>query len=215
MWGIQGKIDVSIQATIVDPSSSSSNSFAPRRLDPRGKENAPPTSSAWEGKRKTKKEGSSEEEGTSWTMPFEIKTGRAVGVMEHRAQTMLYTLLMEDRYCESYSRSPRLNVAFSFGGLSTAANLTRLSFPPLARSCSHADSVGSPLLLSIRHHPPDPCRQTRTPLSHHRTKHPRRLPRSKACPRSLASPFALCSRPCSPDQAKLKVPHVDEHAGDP
>ena len=33
-------------------------------------------------------------------MPFEIKTGRAVGVMEHRAQTMLYTLLMEERYRE-------------------------------------------------------------------------------------------------------------------
>ncbi|KAK8854820.1 hypothetical protein IAR55_003559 [Kwoniella newhampshirensis] len=31
--------------------------------------------------------------------PLEIKTGRSVGVMAHRAQTMLYTLLMEDRYC--------------------------------------------------------------------------------------------------------------------
>jgi len=33
-----------------------------------------------------------------WTLPFEIKTGRAVGVLEHRAQTMLYTLLMAERY---------------------------------------------------------------------------------------------------------------------
>lgn len=32
--------------------------------------------------------------------PLEIKTGRAIGVMAHRAQTMLYTLLMEDRYGE-------------------------------------------------------------------------------------------------------------------
>lgn len=31
-------------------------------------------------------------------MPLEIKTGRSVGVMEHRAQTMLYTFLMEERY---------------------------------------------------------------------------------------------------------------------
>ena len=31
-------------------------------------------------------------------MPFEIKTGRAVAGMEHRAQTMLYTLLMGERY---------------------------------------------------------------------------------------------------------------------
>ncbi|TKA52359.1 hypothetical protein B0A53_04828 [Rhodotorula sp. CCFEE 5036] len=30
--------------------------------------------------------------------PFEIKTGRANAGMEHRAQTMLYTLLLEDRY---------------------------------------------------------------------------------------------------------------------
>ncbi|GAA5914570.1 hypothetical protein JCM5296_006275 [Sporobolomyces johnsonii] len=34
------------------------------------------------------------------TSPFEIKTGRAVAGMEHRAQTMLYTLLMSDRYDE-------------------------------------------------------------------------------------------------------------------
>lgn len=31
-------------------------------------------------------------------MPFEIKTGRSVAGMEHRAQTMLYTLLMGERY---------------------------------------------------------------------------------------------------------------------
>ncbi|PCH37109.1 hypothetical protein WOLCODRAFT_83460, partial [Wolfiporia cocos MD-104 SS10] len=33
-----------------------------------------------------------------WTMPLEIKTGRATSGMEHRAQTMLYTLLMAERY---------------------------------------------------------------------------------------------------------------------
>ncbi|KAG6382086.1 Dna2-domain-containing protein [Boletus reticuloceps] len=32
------------------------------------------------------------------TMPFEIKTGRSIAGMEHRAQTMLYTLLVEERY---------------------------------------------------------------------------------------------------------------------
>ena len=31
-------------------------------------------------------------------MPFEIKTGMSKAGMEHRAQTMLYTLLMEERY---------------------------------------------------------------------------------------------------------------------
>jgi DNA replication ATP-dependent helicase/nuclease Dna2 len=34
----------------------------------------------------------------SWTMPFEIKTGRTVGVLEHRAQIILYTILMAERY---------------------------------------------------------------------------------------------------------------------
>ncbi len=32
--------------------------------------------------------------------PFEIKTGRAVAGLEHRAQTILYSLLMQDRYKE-------------------------------------------------------------------------------------------------------------------
>ncbi|KAI5999994.1 Dna2-domain-containing protein [Pisolithus albus] len=35
---------------------------------------------------------------SSYTMPFEIKTGRSIAGMEHRAQTMLYTLLAEERY---------------------------------------------------------------------------------------------------------------------
>ncbi|KAG7095095.1 hypothetical protein E1B28_005882 [Marasmius oreades] len=30
--------------------------------------------------------------------PLEIKTGRSLGIMEHRAQTMLYTLLAQERY---------------------------------------------------------------------------------------------------------------------
>ncbi|WRT68360.1 uncharacterized protein IL334_005336 [Kwoniella shivajii] len=37
-------------------------------------------------------------ESEEYVAPLEIKTGRSVGVMAHRAQTMLYTLLMEDRY---------------------------------------------------------------------------------------------------------------------
>ncbi|KAI9271312.1 DNA replication factor Dna2-domain-containing protein [Sporodiniella umbellata] len=32
------------------------------------------------------------------TVPFELKTGKASGFLEHRAQTVLYTLLMSDRY---------------------------------------------------------------------------------------------------------------------
>ena len=95
MWGIQGKIDVSIQATILDPASSAPS------FGGRGKENVPigGRPPAWNGNGKAKNDPDGQS--ASWTMPFEIKTGRAVGVMEHRAQTMLYTLLMEDRYCES------------------------------------------------------------------------------------------------------------------
>ncbi|KZV80237.1 Dna2-domain-containing protein [Exidia glandulosa HHB12029] len=33
-----------------------------------------------------------------WTQPFEIKTGRSIGGLEHRAQTMLYALMMAERY---------------------------------------------------------------------------------------------------------------------
>ena len=33
--------------------------------------------------------------------PLELKTGRSTQVMEHRAQTLLYTLLMEERYATS------------------------------------------------------------------------------------------------------------------
>jgi DNA replication ATP-dependent helicase Dna2 len=76
MWGLQGKIDVSVQATLVDNGPKSWASSTSKSKTERG-----------EGKK-----------GESWTMPFEIKTGRSQGIMEHRAQTMLYTLLMEDRY---------------------------------------------------------------------------------------------------------------------
>ncbi|KAG8903622.1 Tripartite DNA replication factor [Tulasnella sp. 403] len=62
-YGLKGKLDVSIQATV-------------REEDKKSK-----TSSQ-----------------VSCPMPFEIKTGRTNGGVEHRAQTMLYTLLMADRY---------------------------------------------------------------------------------------------------------------------
>lgn len=37
------------------------------------------------------------------TVPLELKTGRNSSVVAHRAQTMLYTLLMSDRYGKSSS----------------------------------------------------------------------------------------------------------------
>jgi len=38
------------------------------------------------------------EETRTLTVPFELKTGKKSNVIDHRAQTMLYTLLMTDRY---------------------------------------------------------------------------------------------------------------------
>ena len=45
-------------------------------------------------------QGASSDQGETHVAPLEIKTGKSVGVMAHRAQTMLYTLLMEDRYSQ-------------------------------------------------------------------------------------------------------------------
>ncbi|KAF9458560.1 DNA replication factor Dna2-domain-containing protein [Collybia nuda] len=42
--------------------------------------------------------GSSQRNLTGGPVPFEIKTGRTVAAMEHRAQTMLYTILTAERY---------------------------------------------------------------------------------------------------------------------
>lgn len=61
-WGLKGKVDASVQASILAPGAKQADEDI---------------------------------------APLEIKTGRSVGVMAHRAQTMLYTLLMEDRYGES------------------------------------------------------------------------------------------------------------------
>ena len=69
-YGLKGKIDASVEA-VIHEIDDSSTPFA--RAAPRIRESRSP-------------------------MPFEIKTGRAVAGMEHRAQTMLYTLLMGERY---------------------------------------------------------------------------------------------------------------------
>ncbi|KAI8970649.1 Dna2-domain-containing protein [Trametes punicea] len=70
-YGLKGKIDASVEAIVhdIDDSSAPFARTAPQM-----------------------------ERTHSSPMPFEIKTGRAVAGMEHRAQTMLYTLLMGERY---------------------------------------------------------------------------------------------------------------------
>jgi DNA replication ATP-dependent helicase Dna2 len=71
MYGIKGKLDATVQAITSSPPEPSP--FTNAKLC-----NSPVLFTS--------------------PMPFEIKTGRANQTMEHRAQTMLYTLLASERY---------------------------------------------------------------------------------------------------------------------
>ncbi|KAA1477837.1 Dna2-domain-containing protein [Dentipellis sp. KUC8613] len=75
-YGLKGKLDASVQAVVVrkSPQSNTRGKYFKKPQPP------PPGSTS------------------SFPAPLEIKTGRAVAGMEHRAQTMLYTLLMRSRY---------------------------------------------------------------------------------------------------------------------
>lgn len=68
VYGLKGKLDVSVQTLVENQETSF---FA---------------------------KGQKSSRTSSGPMPFEIKTGRAGAGLEHRAQTMLYTLLMSERY---------------------------------------------------------------------------------------------------------------------
>ena len=75
-YGLKGKVDASLQVCIdecTEPDRSGQRKLTPRHRT------------------------------TSTVMPFEIKTGLAVAGMEHRAQTMLYSLLIAERYGSSSS----------------------------------------------------------------------------------------------------------------
>lgn len=71
-YGLKGKLDASVQGTITTNNPASRTSTIPSLFG------SPPPPSR--------------------PLPLELKTGRAVAGMEHRAQTMLYTLLMSERY---------------------------------------------------------------------------------------------------------------------
>ena len=84
VYGLKGKLDASIQATIEEHQEPTAPSFHGRAITPTSK--PVPSSSL-----------------TTRTLPLEIKTGRAPTSLsgagtEHRAQTMLYTMLMAERY---------------------------------------------------------------------------------------------------------------------
>ncbi|KAF9479182.1 Dna2-domain-containing protein [Pholiota conissans] len=79
-YGLKGKIDATVQATIIDPPS-------------------PPLRSSYSYNSQSKKEPqTTSAKCTSTPMPLELKTGRTLAGMEHRAQTLLYTLLLSERY---------------------------------------------------------------------------------------------------------------------
>jgi DNA replication ATP-dependent helicase Dna2 len=69
-WGLKGKLDASVQGLIEE------------------REETPFTKTKMVAAKSTL---------VSAPQPFEIKTGRNVAGMEHRAQTMLYTLLISER----------------------------------------------------------------------------------------------------------------------
>ncbi|KAL5511792.1 DNA2 [Sanghuangporus vaninii] len=75
--GFKGKVDASLQVRI--------DEFAADRVNHRSRESTPCTTVA--------------------NMPLEIKTGRAAPSMEHRAQTMLYSVLMDERHGSKLAES--------------------------------------------------------------------------------------------------------------
>ncbi|MCO5599936.1 hypothetical protein L7F22_054043 [Adiantum nelumboides] len=90
MYGLKGFVDVSVEVQITERGSDGKNV-------PKG---AIPCTST-----------------TTSMMPLELKTGRSINMIEHRAQTMLYTLMMSDRYRRHidcgllyYSKSAELHI---------------------------------------------------------------------------------------------------------
>lgn len=72
-YGMKGKLDATVQASITSPSPSTFSRNANKTSTPAQISKSHPA-------------------------PFEIKTGRTIAGTEHRAQTLLYTLLTSERY---------------------------------------------------------------------------------------------------------------------
>lgn len=64
-------------------------------------------------------------------LPFEIKTGRSTAILQHRAQTMLYTQMMADRYGQSRGSSvgTSLTVPSQIEKSKLACYITRKQIP--------------------------------------------------------------------------------------
>ncbi|KAJ3545844.1 hypothetical protein NMY22_g2278 [Coprinellus aureogranulatus] len=85
-YGLKGKVDATVEAVITEKAPIvSKNGMMNKYLAPSAKPS--PSSS-----------NTATPTATSGPRPFEIKTGRTLAALEHRAQTMLYTLLASERY---------------------------------------------------------------------------------------------------------------------
>jgi DNA replication ATP-dependent helicase Dna2 len=114
MYGLKGKMDVSVEVELQEteverPAWRGGNHFVPGQQQRAGtgpSAQQPPQRGAQGGSfyRRTQSTPTtgpvrrSAMNRYSSIMPMEIKTGRSVDALEHRAQTMLYTLMMSDRY---------------------------------------------------------------------------------------------------------------------
>ncbi|SPC64806.1 related to DNA2 - DNA helicase [Ustilago sp. UG-2017b] len=88
-FGLKGKVDVSVECDILEGADSHPSN-----------QNIPSSKQAFSrGKRKHAASEGQNQRITTSVVPLELKTGRAEVIStEHRAQTMLYTLMMSDRY---------------------------------------------------------------------------------------------------------------------
>lgn len=106
MYGLKGKIDVSVEVELQEthverPAWRGGNHFTPG--DYRPPHNTPQAQTSFYRRTQSASATGNPPAAPFRTraqsiMPMEIKTGRSVDALEHRAQTMLYTLMMSDRY---------------------------------------------------------------------------------------------------------------------
>lgn len=110
MYGLKGKMDVSVEVELQEtesdrPAWRGGNHFLPEQQKQRAATDNGPGKDKTTGFYRRAQSGptgplhqGSAKKRTTSIMPMEIKTGRSVDALEHRAQTMLYTLMMSDRY---------------------------------------------------------------------------------------------------------------------
>lgn len=147
-------------------------------------------------------------------MPFEIKTGKVIGGSDHRAQTMLYTLLMEDRYREfslslTTKRALPTDLAFVFSDIPIDAGLLYYTqTDSMVRVPALKNEIRS--LLKIRNELAGYQARTRIPDSEMAAKiaaasqlGSQRPPRPQHSPKS-ASPLAEPKPPVTSKQPELK-----------